>query len=185
MSSPGDLRLFVALYPPESSRRQMLRILAKLDPPPDARHRLAPLEQIHMTLQFIGDTPERDLEPTVESVRRSVAGLGPFLLPPMRLIPSPARGTPRLIALETDSPPPLLEAQRRLARRLARSARPKAGDRFRPHLTLCRFTASARPQPVNAAVTLAPFPVEHVLLMRSVLRPDGAEHLPVEAVKLG
>ncbi len=181
--SPSDLRLFVAVYPPEDARRQMLRAVAKLDPPPDARHRVAPLEQIHMTLQFIGDTPERDVPGVIESVRRSVSGLTPFALTPAGLITLPERATPRLIALVTDAPPPLLEVQRRLAQRLARSAR--ANDRFRPHLTLCRFTGSAAPKPLDAPVSLPAFPVEQVVLMRSILKPTGAEHLTVEAANLG
>ncbi len=185
MSSPGDIRLFVALYPQEDARRQMLQAPAKLQPPPDARHRVVPLEQVHMTLQCIGDTPERELPDTLESIRRSVSGLAPFSLTPLRLVTFPERGTPRLIAAETNAPPPLLECQRRLAQRLARSPRAKAGDRFRPHLTLCRFTASARPQALHSPVSLDPFPVEQVCLMRSILRPEGAEHLPLERVNLG
>ena len=181
----SGLRLFVALYPPEEARRQMLRALDKLDPPPDARHRTVPLEQVHMTLQFIGETPERDLPEVIESVRRSVAGLEPFTLVPMRLVTFPDRRPPRLIAVETDAPAGLLEAQRRLAQRLARSPRSRAGDRFRPHLTVCRFTGSAKPKPVDAPVRLSPFPVDRIVLMRSVLKPTGAEHLPVEAVRLG
>lgn len=185
MSSPGDVRLFVAIYPPEDSRRHMLRSLAKLDPPPDARHRVVALEQIHMTLQFIGDTPERDLPEVIESVWRSVAGLAPFTLTPIKLVTFPDRGTPRLIALETDSPPPLLEVQRRLVQRLARSPRAKSGDRFRPHLTLCRFTASATPTPLQAAVSLSGFSVDRVMLMRSILKPAGAEHVPLRCANLG
>jgi RNA 2',3'-cyclic 3'-phosphodiesterase len=181
----GPLRLFVALYPPEEARRQMLRALDKLDPPPDARRRDVPLEQVHMTLQFIGDTPDRELPDVIESVRRSIAGLAPFTLTPTRLVTFPDRGLPRLIAVETDAPAGLLEAQRRLAQRLARSPRARAGDRFRPHLTVCRFTGSAKPKPVDSPARLPSFPVDRIILVRSVLKPTGAEHLPVEAVALG
>lgn len=180
------LRLFVALYPPEESRRQLLRALRKLDPPPDARSRVCPLEQVHMTLQFIGDRDERDLPDVVESVERSAAGLPPFHLKPQRLVTFPDRGTPRLIAIETDSPPTLLEIHRRLVQRLARPTRSGRAreDRFRPHLTLLRFTGSARPVPADAPVTLDPFLVSEIVLMRSVLKPTGAEHSVVAQVPL-
>ena len=183
MSSPGDMRLFVAVYPPEAARRQMIDALGKIEPQPDARHRVAPLEQVHLTLQFIGDTPGRDLEATLESVRRSAAGIDPFPLTPIRLITLPERGQPRLIALETDSPPGMAELHRRLVRRLARSNR--SGERFRPHLTLCRFDGAAHPSPVNSPVALPPFGVAAIHLVRSILRPNGAEHLTLEAVSLG
>lgn len=182
MAAP--MRLFVALYPPEDARRAALRALQKLDPPPDARHRACPLEQVHMTVHFIGDTAERELDRTLESVQRSAAGLAPFDLAPLRLVTLPERGRPRLIALETDAPPTLLEIQRRLVQRLARSPRARTGDRFRPHLTLCRFTASANPRPVDAPVSLPAFRISELVLMRSILRPTGAEHLPVAAFEL-
>lgn len=173
------MRLFVALYPPEESRREMLRALRKLDPPADARHRVSPLEQVHMTVHFIGDTAARELPGVSESVERSVAGVRVFELRPLRLVTFPERGRPRLIALETDAPPALLEVQRRLVHRLARSSRTKTGDRFRPHLTLLRFTGAAQPRDVDAAVDLPAFRVEGLSLMRSILRPAGAEHAEV------
>ena len=181
---PGDLRLFVALHAPEDSARSMLRALRKLDLPPVARHRETPLAQVHMTLQFIGDTPERDLDETLESVRRSAAGLAAFVLQPLRLITLPERGPPRLVAMTTDAPAPLLELQRRLAHRLARSPRAKAGDRFLPHLTLCRFSGASKAPRVDELADLRAFTVDRITLMKSVLRPAGAEHTPVERIAL-
>lgn len=177
----GDLRLFVAIYPPEDTARAMLRAMRKLDPP---AHRPTRLDQVHLTLQFIGDTPSRDLDAVSESVERSGAGIAPFMLTPWRLLSLPPRGRPRLIACETDAPAPLLELQRRLVTRLARKPRPNPGDRFVPHLTLCRFTRSARPHDVDHPVAIEPFPIDRVLLVRSILRPEGAEHAPVHEVSL-
>jgi RNA 2',3'-cyclic 3'-phosphodiesterase len=179
------LRLFVAAYPPESAARAMLRALAKLDPPPDPRHRVVPLEQVHLTVQFIGPAQERELPEISESIERSASGVAPFVLMPLRLATFPRRPPPRLIAMETDGPAGLLELQRRLAQRLARKPRPKTGDRFRPHFTLCRFTGSARPAPLDEPVLLEPFRIGEVLLMRSELLPAGARHVEVARVELG
>lgn len=165
----------------------MLAALKKLEPRPDDHSRVCVMEQVHMTLQFIGDRDERELDEVAESVRRSGAGLEPFELRAMRLMTLPERGRPRLIAMETDSPPPLLEVHRRLVKRLAHPTRSGRGrqDRFRPHLTLLRFQGSARAEEVDRPVTLEPFLVSEIVLMRSVLRTEGAEHTVVEAVRLG
>jgi 2'-5' RNA ligase len=80
------------------------------------------------------------------------------------------------VALETDAPPVLLELHRRLASRLARSPRARPGDRFLPHLTLCRFGNAARAERIADPVDLAPFPIDRVSLMRSVLWRAGATH---------
>lgn len=143
-------------------------------------------QQLHMTVQFIGETRENDLAVVIESVRRSASGVGAITLNPRRLISLPERGDPRLIAMETDAPAGLIELHKRLAMRLARSPRAKAADRFLPHLTLCRFSGVGRPERVQVQkeVELPAFECRGVRLMRSVLRPQGAEHVLVEDVAL-
>ena len=183
MSERGDLRLFVAIYPPPDAARDMLRALAKLDLPPDARHKVTRLDQLHMTVQFIGDVPGRDLDDVVESVERSAAGVTPFTLTPHRLVTLPERGTPRLIAVETDLPAGLVEVHRRLAQRFSRTLRTDSADRFFPHITVCRFTGAAKPASVDATVVLLPFSVSKLTLVRSTLSPAGAKHEAVQDVR--
>jgi RNA 2',3'-cyclic 3'-phosphodiesterase len=179
-----QLRLFVAAYPPADAANAMLGALAALEPAPDPPHRRTPVDQVHLTLQFIGGVDERSLPVVIESVKRSVSGLAAFELTPRRLVSFPERGTPRLIAMETDAPPELLEVQRRLALRLARQPRRAAGDKFRPHLTLARFSGLAHPERVDQPVELAPFRVGEVMLMRSRLHSDGARHVELGRASL-
>ncbi len=174
------LRLFVAVYPPLEVARALLAALARVELP---AHRLVPVEQIHLTVHFIGTTAPRELAETAESVHRAAAGLGAFELRPLRLLGLPQRMA-RLVAAETDRPPALMEMQRRLAGRLARNARGKPGDRFSPHLTLCRFKRPARAAIPDAELDVAAFPVDRVDLMKSTLDSSGARHAVVESVAL-
>lgn len=188
------MRLFVAAYPPLALARNWLDLLPGLDLP---AHRQTPPEQVHLTLQFIGDTAPADLPRVLESVQRSTSGIPPFRLAPLRLISLPHGAPARLIAIETDAPAPLMELHRRLAQRLARRARrnPETPDRFTPHLTLCRFAppapgvARSRDVSVHHAdpdlsSPAAPFPVEFVHLMASDLRPTGAVHRAIQSFPL-
>ena len=170
------MRLFVSIAPPENAAREMLRALRKLDLPPAARARETALAQLHMTVQFIGEVEDRHLAGVQESVERSAAGLPAFELRVTRLATLPERGPVRLVAAFTDAPPQLLELHRRLVARLARTPRGKKKDRFNPHLTLARFGAAGTPPRLDAERIGTPFRVGHVLLMRSILRPTGAEH---------
>jgi len=86
--APKNLRLFVAVYPPPATARVLLEVLAGLDLPP---HRLVPPEQVHLTLQFIGDTPTSKLAAVTETVRRAAGGLEGFPMTPQRLITLPER----------------------------------------------------------------------------------------------
>jgi 2'-5' RNA ligase len=182
MSKPrNNLRMFVAVYPPIELVREMVGWLKRLDLPP---YRLTPAEQVHLTMQFIGDVPVAELEATIESVRCAAAGLETTRLEPERLISLPKRGPKRLVALRTDAPPTILEMQRRLAQRLARNVRRRPGDQFLPHLTLCRFRSPTSAGRVDEPVALDAFDVAEVILMKSTLHPDGARHQEVERVKL-
>jgi 2'-5' RNA ligase len=184
MNAPGDeLRLFVGVYPPEGSARAMLRALRKLTIP---RYRETRLDQVHMTLLFIGRAPACDLDQITESVARSVSGVRGGELTPKRLFTLPARGRPRLVALETDAPGWLLEVQRRLASRLTKPREGgREGKKYLPHITLCRFTRGGPGcRDIDEAVKIEPFDVEQVRLMRSVLGRDGAEHTEIAAFPL-
>jgi 2'-5' RNA ligase len=174
-------RLFVGVYPPPLAAAELLRLLDRLDLPP---HRATRPDQLHLTLLFIGDRHERDLDEVAESVARSVAGIDPFQLTPTRLVTLPERGAARLVAVETDAPPGLLEIQRRLAHRLADPSR-RGHGRFTPHLTLCRFAHEQRMERLDRPIAAAPFAVGDVRLMRSVLLPAGAEHRQASVATLG
>lgn len=179
----AQLRLFVAAYPPLEIAHDLLSRLGRLDLP---AHRQTPADQVHLTLQFIGPTSTRELSDVEESVARSVAGLAAFEVGAVGLITLPRgrRTTPRLVAAELDQPAPLMEMQRRLATRLARRVRSKPGDRFLPHMTLCRFGRGVRAEVLDERIDGCRFFVSEVRLMKSVLRPEGAEHGLVRAVGL-
>ncbi|MHC4306955.1 MAG: RNA 2',3'-cyclic phosphodiesterase, partial [Planctomycetota bacterium] len=175
-------RLFVAIYPPTEIARELVAALSRLDLPD---YRPVPVEQVHMTLQFIGDTPAPQLAQTTETVGRSTGGVKGFDLEPRLLIKLPERGRARLIAAEADRPAELMGIQRRLAARLARSARRDPSDRFRPHLTLCRFRSPVPMARIDEPLEVGAFAVGEIKLMRSTLRPQGAQHDVVAAFPLG
>ena len=178
---PSKLRLFVGIYPPHDVCSSMLAALDKLDLP---AHRRTPLEQVHLTLQFIGDVLRKNLDATIESIERASSGLNSFELSIQSLIRLPERGPARLIATETDCPATLRELQRRLAARLAGNPRSSAGDRFRPHLTLCRFQTPSKVSSLGLALDRKSFVVGRIILMRSELQPTGATHYEVESFPL-
>ena len=172
-SARNVFRLFVAVYPPTEIARELVAALSRLELP---AYRAVPAQQVHMTLQFIGDTPAPQLDQTTETVERSTDGVKGFDLQPRLLIRLPERGRSRLIAAEADRPAGLMEIQRRLAGRLARKARRNPSDRFRPHFTLCRFRSPTNLGRVDEPLDVERFAVGEIKLMRSTLQPQGAQH---------
>ena len=171
--SAGKLRLFVAVYPPADLVRELQARLAELELP---SYRQTRPEQVHVTLQFIGELPERELDATRQCVQRSTDGIERAELAPLRLIGLPRRGRTRLIAAETDAPPSLVELQRRLAADLEPTPGNRRRSHFLSHLTLCRFRTPAKMPRVDVPLSLPSFALREVKLMQSVLRPQGAEH---------
>jgi 2'-5' RNA ligase len=178
----ANLRLFVAAYPPERVAAALLEEVSRIDLPPC---RVTAIDQVHLTLQFIGDMPATEMDATVESVERAAAGLKRFELEARRMISLPERGPARLVAAELSAPAALLELQRRLASRLAGEPRSRPGDAFRPHMTLCRFRSPSLRGRIDLAVPAESFTVTRVALMKSLLRAEGAVHQEVAGIELG
>jgi 2'-5' RNA ligase len=172
------LRLFVAAYPPPEITRQLLDTLAFLEP---RNLKVSQPDQVHLTLQFVGDTDPRQLDVVKESVERAASGLTPATVATRTLLSLPERGRARLIAAALDPHPTLLELHRRLAMRLAKN--PKERERFLPHMTLGRYPSGGDrlEVPVPGAPT---FEVLEVVLVQSFLRSEGAEHRPIATFSL-
>lgn len=155
----------------------MIASLEELDVP---AFRSVPPAQVHLTIHFVGPVRTQKVDGIAESLSRAASGIHAFELRPEKLIALPPRD-PRLLAVETTLPAPLAELQRRLVTRLA--SKP-SGRPYLPHITVCRFKARGPKGFEPRALDLPGFVVSEVCLMRSVLKPEGAEHHLVESVRL-
>ena len=147
------MRMFVALPPPDEAVEHLDEFLAPRREA--ARFRWTSAEQIHVTLAFLAEVPDRRLDDLVERLGRAarrrtpvttrIAGGGAF--------PHPAGARVLWAGLGLD------EQGRSEVGRMATGARAAAtkagvavdGQRFRPHLTVARI---GRPTEVTAWVRL-------------------------------
>jgi len=167
------LRLFIAAYPPPEVAAELVLAAGALG---FSSLRPAPLDQVHITLLFIGDTDERQIGEATESMNRAASGVREMRVSIERLIGLPERGDCRLIAAEASASPTMVELQKRLAQRLVRT-KPKRERGFLPHLTLGRFPGGGvRLQERAWPMPRVEYLVTDICLMASVLRPGGAEH---------
>jgi 2'-5' RNA ligase len=177
----GPLRLFVSVRPDAAVAARMAALLPPGFPP---AARPVPIPQIHLTLQFIGETSASRVDGVVESISAAVAGLRVQRLTPQSLRLLPERGPARLVALITDWPSPLAEARRRLAARLAHRPSKARGDLFLPHFTLARFNPAWPTTVREWPAAMEPLDVAKVELTRSILTSSGAVHQVVAAFAL-
>ena len=147
------MRMFVAVVPPESAVEHLDEFLEVRREAGPFRWTLA--EQLHVTLAFLAEVPDRSLDDLMERLGRAarrrtpvatrVAGGGAF----------PDAGRARVLWAGLD----LEEAGRTELSRMATGARAAAskagvavgGQRFRPHVTIARL---GRPAEVSSWVRL-------------------------------
>lgn len=183
-------RLFVALDLPDPLRSGVVAWGREALADPALRPVAA--ESLHVTLAFLGQRPEKEIERIAAVVQERV-GPAPWLelLDPAQ---RPPRGRPRIYALPVLSPG--AEAlQAGIARGLGEAGFYEPEKRpFWPHLTVARVRPETRGSRRPAVVSNPPGRLPERLseaqicrrmtLYRSELKPTGARYVPLAQVQL-
>ena len=185
---PKTTRTFVAIVIPGPQGEKLTRLQQQLAPTiPAARFSTSP--PFHLTLAFLGDVADADLN----AVCRAVAeACGPFPVMDLRLVarrafPSPAR--PRVIwaGLAAADGPPLADLHNAIGHALKRIGY-RPDDRFTPHITLGRIRQDRQGgRSPDLTRILQPFqswsggsfPVSEVVTFASTLAPEGPLYTPL------
>jgi len=166
-----------------------------LDPPSEvcaeteawARHlarstqglRVVPARNSHITLAFLGERDEFEIEQILGAVAESTGPATGLALGAPVWLP---RRRPRNLVLDIhDDRDELAALQARLARSLKRELGFKEDRPYRPHLTCARtgrgFDPAGLRLPVSPSIS---FSGESVTLYSSTLSPEGAEYEAIE-----
>ncbi len=183
------MRLFVAVDPGERVRHHLTTWL-------DEGRRRWPLRWVrpgtlHLTLQFLGEQPERDVGPLQQALRGAVADLAPIPVVPTGIGAFPGWSRPRVLVLHLDGGPALAalgEAVRSATAPVVTGDRPDAKP-LRPHLTLARLREPLAPDDLAALRRWRPalppaFTVDRIALVESVLGHGGARYRDVDVFPL-
>ncbi len=175
------MRLFTAIALPDATRRQLAAQLERTPALP-AGVRLAPQEQWHITLRFIGEADAAQCA----AIQRALGAVraAPFALRLARF--GSFGGTVLWVGVQEEGDGADRSALRALhaavSTALERAGVPPERRRFAAHLTLAR---ARRPLPhalladwctAQQTWRSAPFAVRHFFLYRSELLPQGARH---------
>ena len=130
---PSSRRLFVGLFVPAAAARELHATVRGLLR--GAGFRFVPPEEIHLTLRFVGETPEGGIEALREGLGRSLAGLAAPRLRLARTGSFPETGSARVLWVGVDEDP---GTEGRLAALASAVAAGPAEEPFQPHLTVAR-----------------------------------------------
>lgn len=176
---PSDrLRLFVAITLPPAARDRLAPALAAASAiAPGAR--VVPIENLHLTLHFLGATPREERDRLEAALARVAAGSGPFPITIGGADSFGPRARPRVLYAAV---PEGAEAIASLAARVDEAIGAEPQARYTPHVTLARARGPrgdpdlARARAELAARSGPSFVVRSLALMKSEVSQRGSRY---------
>ncbi len=150
-------------------------------------------ENLHVTLNFLGDVPEIELNQVCQAVKTSVVQIEPFEMAIEGIGAFPSLLKPRIvwagISVGHDE---ICELQRAVTDGLKSIGFPPEARPFHPHLTLGRIQRNSRPDE-KLGNELKPFEtfdagskiVEQVVVYSSFLDRSGPIYTPISRIDFG
>jgi 2'-5' RNA ligase len=180
-------RLFVAFTIPPVQKTRLGRLQGLIAPEiPNARW-VTP-EMFHVTLAFLGDVPDIDLNRVCLAVAEACRGFSPFTvnLKSLGAFPDPTRPRVAWVGLTGPGLETLGRLQQSIAGTLTDAGHPPEDDRFTPHLTLA-YIKSKKGQEIDVSPLIAHyqmwsagnFLVSGVTTFSSTITPEGPAYLPM------
>jgi 2'-5' RNA ligase len=178
------IRAFIAIeMSPEIQRRldqvsDELKLRLK-----DIPVRWVPVENIHLTLKFLGDVSVANLEVLKKILQSEIAGHHPFEMSVGELGAFPSIRRPRVIWVKVQAPAELDAVQHGIETESTRLGYSREERAFSPHLTLGRVSRNASSRDIRRISEvletykvgfLGAARVQAVRLFRSDLQPGGA-----------
>jgi RNA 2',3'-cyclic 3'-phosphodiesterase len=164
------MRLFTAIDPSTEALLRLERLMSILRP--EALIKWSPVDNLHVTIKFIGEWPESRLEELNDALS-ALLPREPFEAEVKELGWFPNERSSRILWAGVHGGDPLLELAHDTDKCLAKLGIPKEDRRFTPHLTLARMKnpvplrrLQQRIQEAQTA-SLGKFPVAQFFLFRS------------------
>ena len=176
-------RLFLAIDPPDRVKDAVADLQEDL-----SQARWVDIDNLHLTLRFIGEVSDAVTREVIDSVARIAA-------PSVAVQPEgpghfERRGRPTVLWVGVAASAELLALHRAAEAACRAAGLPPDPRRFHPHITIARFGAGITAEAVGRWLErrppprLDPFTATEVTLFRSDLRPDGPRYDPLLRVPL-
>ena len=144
------------------------------------RVRIVPLENLHVTIAFLGSRPARETEAIADALRAAVHGVAEPVLTPARYRETRSVG---MLVFEDEEGRATRVAEDAHRRLETLGVYEQERRKWLPHLTVVRFRDRPRLEP--PIPDLGPVTMSDAAVYISRLRPTGAQYEVLESVPLG
>lgn len=146
--------------------------------------------QIHITLKFLGETPESRVPAIVEAMKGAAQGIDPFMVSLKGVGAFPSKNRMRVIWVGMNDTMPMGTIATRLDESLAEQGFERERRPFAPHLTVARAKVESSNPTVRQIIDnsnqndFGSIFVDRIRLKKSVLTQCGPQYSTVEEVLL-
>ena len=188
------MRTFIALELSSQLRESLGALIRDLKGPRGIKGRWVPPENIHLTLRFLGEIREDQVEAIGDLLEAVARDTMPFSMSLEGLGAFPSSFRPRVLWVGVKKGLEVLEKiYNQLEEGLFKLGFPPNDKAFKPHLTLARFKnpdLEVRRRVHAACRDMVDRPwgemeVKAIVLYESILSPQGAKYRKVKEVPLG
>ncbi len=183
-----DFRAFISVDVDDTPR---LKAFEKSLNDSDAQLKMVDLENIHLTLKFLGDTDEGLVENIISAMALSVEGVEPFSIELRGTGAFPNENYMKVIWVGIENAEPLIKIAGALDNELTKLGFKREKRGFRPHLTVARVKGPKGKNRLRQVLKdykgefFGSQNMECIRLKKSVLSREGPTYTTVKEVKFG
>jgi len=187
------MRVFIALDFPEGILGAIDQTLVGLRREIGSVVRWVPVDNMHLTLKFLGEIPHRQIDPLSSAIQVQARSCIPFdmELRGLGAFPDPKR--PRVLFLRIQAPVELESLAQKIDSVVTRLGYPPEARGFQPHLTVGRVKQAADPAGIQKIIQAlqaskidlqASARVDSVEIYQSHLKPTGAVYTKIFSARM-
>jgi len=184
------LRCFIAIEIPETIRRSIDDSITALKKS-GAEVKWVARENIHLTVQFLGETEESLIPKIKEALDKKLSPYSPFYIRICDVGCFPDRKRPRVIWVGVEESRPLMDLYKDIADAMEGFGYNQEEKAFTPHITIGRVKSGRNMRELLMrldevrATRFSDFEVMNITLMKSELKPSGAKYYSLAEIPFG
>jgi len=184
------LRCFIAIEIPDTIRRSIDDSITALKKS-GAEVKWVARENIHLTVQFLGETEESLIPKIKEALDKKLSPYSPFYIRISDVGCFPDRKRPRVIWVGVEESSPLMDLYKDIANAMEAFGYKQEERAFTPHITIGRVKSGKNMRELLVrldevgAIRFSDFEVLNITLMKSELKPSGAKYDSLAEIPFG